>query len=309
MKFLICSDGSKQAENAVRFAGCIAATCHAEVTLLGIVEHPATQDDLLIALRRNQATLQEKHIAVEMITRSGEPVAEILKQTVQATYDMVVIGAVRKATQGDYWLSAKAYKLIKGSDIPVLVVIGKPRELKRIAIATAGASYIQNAVQFAGHIAKCADAEVALVHVMLQPPALYSGMLSRLEDTESLLHSRSVLGQNLLHQKQLLESMGIHTEVHLRHGRVIWELLAELQKGNYDLLTMGFATQSGAFRSYIMGDVTREVINRADRPLLIVHGARRVHWQQGVAGVLARLRELLRRPAPSNSTQQKQNNS
>lgn len=292
MKFLICSDGSKQAENAVRFGGRIAADCQAEITLLGIVEHPATQEDLFTALRRNQASLQEKHLAVEMITRSGEPVSEILKQTREAAYDMVIIGAVRKAMRGDYWLSAKAYKLVKGIEIPVLVVIGQRPELKKIAIATGGASYISQAVRFAGRLAQFAGAEVTLVHVMLQPPALYARMLSSLEDVDALLNSHSMLGQNILHQKQLLQEMRVPTQVHLRHGPVVRTLLEELQQGHFDLLTVGFAPQPGPVRSYIMGDVTRELINRVECPLLVVRGQRSAKLERGLRAWLVRLQNM-----------------
>ncbi len=36
MKMLFCSDGSNQAENAVRFGALIAAACQAETSILGI---------------------------------------------------------------------------------------------------------------------------------------------------------------------------------------------------------------------------------------------------------------------------------
>ena len=38
MKLLICTDGSTQAENAVRFGGLIAEKSGAETTILGITE-------------------------------------------------------------------------------------------------------------------------------------------------------------------------------------------------------------------------------------------------------------------------------
>jgi len=294
MKFLICSDGSKQAERAVRFGGMLAAACQAEVTLFGIVEEAPTEEDLFHALRKNQQLLKELHVPVELITRSGEPVAEILKQTLQIAYDLVVIGAVRKGTKGAYWMSAKAYKLIKGSPVPVLVVIGEPVELKRILICSGGGSYIKNAVRFAGNLAQRTQATATLVHVFAQPPALYADMIARMDDVEHLLKSTSELGRNLREQREILQGQGVKVAVKLRHGPVIWELLSEIHEGKYGVVVIGFAPSGRPFQSFIMGDLARELVNRADCPILVVRGDA-AEAAPGITGVLARIRKAFGR--------------
>ncbi len=291
MKILMCSDGSRQAENAVRFCALLASACNAEVTLFGIVEDASLEQDLYNSLRRSQQLLKEKQIAVELTTRSGEPVAEITQHTKRTRYDLVVIGAVRKATEGAFWVSAKAYKLVKVLVAPVLVVIGHPQKLNRILLCSGGSQFVTKAVKTAGSLAGCIQAGVTLVHVFVQPPALYSGMIANLEDTEGLLNSSSLLGRNLRQQKELLEAMKVQTELKLRHGPVLQELLAEIHEGNYDLVTLGFAPGSQLVRSYLMGDITREIINRADRPVLVVQAAGS-EFPEGIAGLVARFRNL-----------------
>src|ERR1700757_4831143 len=108
MKTLVCSDGSAPAENAVRLGALIAAACRAEVTLLGIVESPGKTDAILDALRHGLQLFEEKKVHAELITISGEPIAEIIKRTEQTHFDLVVIGAVRKGQRGPYWISSKA---------------------------------------------------------------------------------------------------------------------------------------------------------------------------------------------------------
>src|ERR1035438_3670212 len=100
MKILFCSDGSSQAENAVRFGALIAAACQAETSILGIVEKVGHEDNVLQALRRAQGILKEYHLNAELITKAGRPVAEIIKRTQETKYDLVVIGAVRKGARG-----------------------------------------------------------------------------------------------------------------------------------------------------------------------------------------------------------------
>jgi nucleotide-binding universal stress UspA family protein len=288
MKILICSDGSSQAENAVRFGGVIAVACQAEITLLGIIEEPFFEENLYAALRRSQQILREKNLSVELITRSGEPVSEIFKQAGQSAYDLVVIGAVRKGTQGAYWMSAKAYDLIKGIELPLLVVIGHPQELHRILICTGGGAYVNKAIQIAGRIARCIQAQVRLVHVSPQAPALYADLMARLEDVDALLKSRSALGRNLRHQKNMLEAQGLKTEVILRQGPVVWQLLDEMQEGGYEMVVVGYIPTQGPFRSYLMGDITRELVNHSECPILVVPGSAGPR----AGGILASLRRI-----------------
>src|SRR3954471_11946118 len=124
MKFLFCSDGSVQAENAIRFGSLIAAACHAEATILGITENSGDESALLQALARAQQLLKEKGVNAEIISKAGDPVEEIVKRTSETAFNLVVIGAVRKGNRGPFWMSAKAYKIIKGIAPPVLTVIG-----------------------------------------------------------------------------------------------------------------------------------------------------------------------------------------
>jgi hypothetical protein len=74
MKILFCSDGSSQAQNAVRFGALIASACQAETSILGIVESAGQEDAVLPALRRAQEILKESHLNAELITKSGQPV-------------------------------------------------------------------------------------------------------------------------------------------------------------------------------------------------------------------------------------------
>src|SRR5438552_3352647 len=136
MKILFCSDGSIQAENAIRFGGNIAGSCRAEATILGITETAGNEPAMLQALARGQQLLKDQAASVEIIVKSGEPVEEIVKRTTESKYDLIVIGAVRKGSPGAFWLPAKAYKIIKRITAPVLTVIGNRAKLQNILICT-----------------------------------------------------------------------------------------------------------------------------------------------------------------------------
>jgi nucleotide-binding universal stress UspA family protein len=257
---------------AVSFGGLIARACNAETTLLGITEKPSEEDVIFDSLRRGQQLLKDHGIRAELIIKAGEPIEEIVRRTNETSYDLVVIGATRKGTRGPFLMSAKAYKIIKAVGPPVLVVMGKRESLKRMLICSGGEKYIDRAVDFAGSIAKSANASITLFHVMAEPPAVYSDLIRMEEDVNLLLHSSSGLGENLRCEKEILEGMGVKTDVRLRHGLVISEVFKEVRRGDYDLVVTGSSPEGGTLRTYIMGNITREIVNRAECPVLVVRG-------------------------------------
>jgi nucleotide-binding universal stress UspA family protein len=287
MKILFCSDGSGQAENAVRFGALIAAACRAETSILGIVEKHGQEDALLQALRRAQDILKGFHLNAELIIRAGRPVREIVNRTRETRYDLVVIGAVRNGARGPLWMSARAYKIIESVEPPVLAVIGERTRLRRILLCTGGTPQANATVQFTGDIARQVGATIRLLHVVAEPPAVYANLIKSEEDTGQLLESNSVLGRSLCHQKQLLEDMGVPGEVHVRHGLVLSELLAELRQTDYDLVVSGSSPVGGKLRAYAMGNVTREIVNRAELPVLVVRSG--TQRGRGVGNLVAHL--------------------
>ncbi|HWF19433.1 MAG TPA: universal stress protein, partial [Verrucomicrobiae bacterium] len=237
---------------------------------LGIIERPGSADTILDALRRGLQLLEEKKIRAELVTITGEPIREIIKRTEEHHFDLVVIGATRKGSRGLFWISSKAYKIIKTIHPPVLVVLEKSSRIKRILLCTGGQKYIANAVTLTGQIARGMQASVTLFHVMPEPPPIYARLYRLQTDVDAVLNSKSELGRNLREQKKILEDLGVNVEVKLREGSVISEILREIQAGNYDLLVAGSSLSRASLRTYILGDITREIVNRACCAVLIV---------------------------------------
>ena len=272
MKVLVCHDGSAQADKALRLAATIVPASEGKIAVLAITEHPGESKPLLEALNRGKQFLDSKKIESEVINKSGEPIEEIEKWTNEVHYDLVVIGAVRKAIGGPYSMSLKAYQIIKTIKPPVLVVIGAKTDVRNILICTGGKRHIEKAVTFTGNIARCVKAKVSLLHVMPGTPAIYDEWRRDEVDPELILHSNSELGRNLRREKQLLEELGVTTEIRLRQGYVVDEIFSEIDTGNHDLIVTGSSLSTGPLQTYILGDVTREIVNRANVPVLVVRG-------------------------------------
>ena len=269
MRILICSDGSDPGDKPVLLAGLVAGPTKADTTLLGIAEAPADEKPLREALESEAQKLKKFGVSPEIIFRAGEPIREILEQTKATAYDMTIIGARRKSSSGPYWRAGKTYEVIKAIPSPVLLATGACETVKSFVVCTGGKNFIDAAVQLTGKVAAAVGASVTLLHVMAEPPAIYADLVRLEEDVAQLLQSGSELGRNLLAQKESLERLGVATEVRVRHGLVLSQVFAEVDERKHDLIVTGSSPTRGPLGHYIMGDLTRSIVNRANVPVLV----------------------------------------
>src|SRR5256886_1728169 len=269
MKILICSDGTPAAESAIELGGLLASRLKAETTLFGIAEKSQDEAPLREALEKQAQPIRSQNVALDIIVHAGEPIREILDRTSKTSYDLVIIGARWTGATGYYWRSKKTYEVIKAIQPPVLVAIGERNELKRFVVCTGGKEFIEPAVQFTGRLAAAVGASVTLLHVMAEPPAMYADLVRMEENVHQLLQSKSELGTDLRRQKRELERLGVFAAVHLRNGIVIDQVIGEVRAGDYDLIVTGTSQARGLLRHYIMGDLTRSILNRANVPVLV----------------------------------------
>jgi nucleotide-binding universal stress UspA family protein len=274
MRILICSDGTDPADKPIRLGGLVAGPCHAETTLLGIAEVAGDEAPLRAALESEAEKLRGFGVSPEVVLRTGEPIREILHQTTSMQYDLTVIGAERKGTTGLYWRAEKSYEVIKAIPSPVLLATGSCDTLKSFIVCTGGKNFIDAAVQLTGKVAAAVGASVTLLHVMAEPPAIYADLVRLEEDVQHLLESGSELGRNLVAQKQSLEALGVVTEVRVRHGLVLSQVFAEVNERKHDLIVTGTSPTRGPLGHYIMGDLTRSIVNRANVPVLVARAAK-----------------------------------
>ncbi|HKP02793.1 MAG TPA: universal stress protein [Chthoniobacterales bacterium] len=291
MRILICSDGTDPADKPVIVAGLVAAPTKSETTLLGIFETPEGEKPLREALESEAEKLRRFGVSPEIVVRAGEPIRQMLEQTATKAYHITIIGARRKTSSGPYWRSGKTYEVIKAIPTPVLLATGICETMRSFIVCTGGKKYIDAAVELTGNLAAAVGASVTLLHVMAEPPAIYADMVRLEEDVERLLESGSELGRNLLAQKQSLEKLGILVEVRVRHGFVVDQIFAEVSERGHDLIVTGSSPTRGPLGHYIMGDLTREIVNRANVPVLVARSAK--NGGAPPAGIWSTLKQLV----------------
>ena len=289
MKILLCSDGTPSSDKATRLTSVLAPRCQAGVTLLGVAEKPRDEQALQLALEKEAQMLRAASLSVQMIVRAGDPILQVVNLSAANKFDLTIIGARGQGPSGLHLRSNKTYEFIKAVHSPVLVAIGECEELRRFLVCTGGKQFIDEAVRLTGEVAACAGASVTLLHVMAEPPAIYADLVRLEEDVDQLIESGSELGETLRAQKKALEERGASVELRIRHGIVLEQIFKELRQGNHDLIVTGSSQSIGPFRHYIMGDITRGILNRADCPVLVSRGGE----STGSPGFLRSLKRLL----------------
>jgi nucleotide-binding universal stress UspA family protein len=291
MKILVCSDGSERARRALASAAIIANAAKAEITIFGITEVEQDEPKLLEALREEAKVFREQELKLQIVTKIGDPVTEITRRTQETLYDLAVIGAERRGAQEFFLPSTKAYAIAEAISPPVLIVPVLRPAIQRILICSGGGAYIDNAVRFTSKMAKVLSAEITLFTVTPQPPAMHGTIFRRQEDVAALLNSNSALARNLRAEKEIIERDGVPATVELRHGIVIQQILAEIERGDYDLVVSGSWPVRDAWRNYAIGNVTREIVNRTERPVLVIRS------DIQPASLAQRFREIIKRLA------------
>lgn len=100
------------------------------------------------------------------------------------------------------------------------------------------------------------------------------------------LRSDSALGRRLRQQQETLTQLGVACTERLRHGLVVPELLMELRQAAYDLVVAGSSPAGDLLRTYMLGNVTREIVNHAEWPVLIMGTGTGSHYWSELGSLL-----------------------
>lgn len=205
--------------------------------------------------------------SIETRVTVGDPSEAILGEAKPDAFDLVAMTTHGRSGLTRWLLGSVAEKVLRGSDIPVLVArsaLGAKEEpIRRIALTLDGFPSSEQALPLARHLARQHDAGLRLIHV-IEPnnfstdTELGRVVLDRLTRLE--LRVREV------HAK--LEGEGLTTEVVVTHGDPASRILDYCREHPVDLLVIATHGRRGIQR-WTLGSVTERVLRAAEMPLLV----------------------------------------
>ncbi len=308
MRILAATDGSRQAEVAVRCAAWLASVSRARLDLLVVGDAPASllEAPRLSPLARRTMAEEYRRWADQALdggakeaARFGvtarrryveahrvEPVARAIERAAASLgADLIVVGTHGRGAAGRALLGSVARRLIHTARRPVLVVPAFTRPAGgplRILAATDGSRASAAAIRVAARLARRSrgELEVATVGTLRRDLALgFSSAILALMPYDALAAGeRRSLRKALAVAERAARAGGMRASLQLVEPRrtepVAVSLAARAARRRADLLAVGRQGR-GAMEEWALGSVTRRLLAVSRRPVLVVSTLRR----------------------------------
>ncbi|MGB2955230.1 MAG: universal stress protein [Anaerolineales bacterium] len=267
MKILIYLDSERYNHPPVMMGRIIARATKAELNVLvGIPKNGHPENGEAIA---DQVKIDLDGLSPRIFIKLGSPGDIIKEELLQEDYQLLIINADRisrfnKAIDVDPML-------IKQSITSILLTQNTKPKLDKILLCSGckedDFSLITQGAKFSHDL----GASVTLLHVFPGAvPTMYTGLTQIDETVEEILQTDTPFAQHLRHAAEILEELEIDSEVKIRRGIPLEEIIRETQLENYDLVIIGSSKAHEGLKEMIMGNLTVKIIDKIELPVLII---------------------------------------
>jgi nucleotide-binding universal stress UspA family protein len=271
---LIATNGFKGTWSAIEYGAWLAELMKANVTLLGVTEivNPADIDDHhpLEDIFANAVELfQKKGLAYTLEVRKG-PAEQVIPERANEADFLTVVSPLGRSRLRHLLTRSSFRVLMEEIRGPILYVPEIRLPLKNLLISAGGLGYEVDAENLALQVANFSRADVTLLHVIPPTDLDYPTTRRVLEHAGDLQDTDTGLGRSLRKGLEIARSAGLNAKLVTRQGHVVEQILAELKSGNYDMVCMGSRYSTLGLRQLYTPNVTAEVAESANCPLLTV---------------------------------------
>ena len=267
MKILIYLDGESYNHPPVLMGKMISEATGGSITVLVIQSKDGHVENCYAVVEQVKVDLTG--YTPEIQIKQGEPIEIIRDELENEEYQLVITNAdrvhrVRKSAEFDP-------KFIKHSATSLLITQNTKPKLEKILICSACKGDDFSLINQAAGLVQNLNALVTLMHVFPgSVPSMYTGLEQIEETVEEILQTNTPYAQYLRGGVEILQDANIESEVKIRWGIPIDEIVRETQLFNYDLVVIGSSEVDQGIKEMLLGNMTRKVIDRVDLPVLIV---------------------------------------
>lgn len=270
-RVLALVDASSAAESAAQAATQIAAGLGAALTLLGVTDPSSDGAGLEPALAAAYEVARSRVSSVESVRATGDLFEVASRRATDSPTSLVVAGTRLRPTGSARTVGATVWRLVRELAPPVLITPPGAFAPKRALFCTGGERFIEEGARFASRVVAALGVSVTVFHVSPDLPGMYGDRLREGEvSPREFLASNSRLARNVQRQVDIFRQSGVDTELRLAAGDVVRRVLDEVRRGHHDLLIVGSSPRRGAIQTYMLGDKTREIVEVAARPFLVL---------------------------------------
>ncbi|HDD54848.1 MAG TPA: universal stress protein [Chloroflexi bacterium] len=272
MKILIILDSESYNHPPVLMGKIISKAVSGSVDILVVVPRGGHLENGQAVAQ--QASLDLGAISSRVLIEEGENTVVIKRVLENQTYQLVIVNAdrilrLRKTVEIDPLL-------IKQSEVSLLITQNAKPKIDHILLCTACGEDNYSIVHQAAGLAAALGAAVTMLHVCAGAvPAMYTGLDQIDETVKELLQTDTSYAQYLRKGVEILNENQTESEVKIRRGIPIEEVVRETQIGNYDLVVIGSSAVTRGLKEMLLGNLTIKIIDRVELPILIV-GSRKI---------------------------------
>jgi sulfate transport system ATP-binding protein len=246
LRFLILSDGSSAAQDAIAVAGQMARLAHARVTLL---VHGLTGDALQEHMQKAKEQLGSGLPALDTFTTSDAPGVAAAREVERQSYDLLILAS------GSQQVATLAEQVLVAGEHHLLLVPRVQPVPTRALICVASGEPGKVDVLFTGRLARHLGAEATLLTVLPR------GAIPGAEERANRFLANGV---------RTLEVLGVPAQTVVRTGPIHEEIQREIKAHAYDLLAVGMPLPNQDGKVLLQGVVRQLVEGVTDRAVLLV---------------------------------------
>jgi nucleotide-binding universal stress UspA family protein len=267
MKILIYMDSEKYHHPPVLMGKIIAEATGGEINVLVVVPKGGhIENGEAVA---EQVKLDLDSCCTNVFIKQGNSKQIIKEELDREPYQLLIadtdrINRLKKSIDVDP-------VLIKQSAISLLLTQQTKPKVNNILLCTGCKEYDYSLIIQASGLAADLGASVTLLHVFPGTvPSMYTGLDQIEETVDEMLQTDTPFAQYLRRGVEILKENNIDSEVKIRRGIPIEEIIRETQVENYDLVVIGSSMVDQGLIEMLLGNLAAKIINRIDLPVLVI---------------------------------------
>ena len=268
-EILVATNGFERTWPGIVYAAWLGKTLRVPVTLIGIIE------------QRQRPNIDEEFHPLEDIFGREQKLKYYLEIHEGHAEDVIP----KKAKEKDFLtiltplgrpplrrllLRRSFHQLMADIEGPILYVPSACIPPTHMLVCLGGLGYGITAESLGLEIATKVKSPVTLLHVVPPIDKDYPEARTVRENWDHLDDTDSLLGRTLKMGLAKARKVGLKTDLKIRQGNVIEEILSELKEGDYDLVCMGSLYSAHGLRQMYAPNVTAEVADVIGCPVLTV---------------------------------------
>ncbi len=268
-KIIWATNGCQDAPDALEYAVWLAKNFSCSLTLLGVIETSNDEHPVQDVFSTAVPYFKEEGIEYELQLINGQT-ETILKEKKWEDNEILFVSTLGRSPLHHFFLRRTFHQIIEDVPVPILYMRDAKIPIKKILVCFGGLGHAERANKYAVEIASQMNAQLTLLHVVPPVELDYPPIKEMQENWDHLLDTDTPPAQELLQAREYGREKGIEPQISLRHGDPINQIIRELEENEYDLICMGSAHSHPSLRQLYTPNVTAEIAESINCPILTV---------------------------------------